>query len=153
VNLAYLELADYLLIAEAVLGIPAERLAQSDPLIALAEVALDAPTEAFEGVEFYPELPQKAAILCSRLVHSHPLSDGNKRTAFMCLIELAERNGYAWRKSGDEAEEDDIVAAMVLLSEGELPETEFIDWVSERLVPPTEEEWWTVHGARAPGGR
>jgi hypothetical protein len=41
----------------------------------------------------------------------------------------------------------------VLLGAGELPETEFIDWVSERLVPPTEDEWWTVHGARAPGGR
>jgi hypothetical protein len=35
VGWAYLELADFLLIAEAVLGVPAETLARSDRIVAL----------------------------------------------------------------------------------------------------------------------
>jgi death on curing protein len=43
---AYLGLADYLLIAEAVLGVPAEEIARW-PGIGLAESALHAPAAAF----------------------------------------------------------------------------------------------------------
>jgi len=49
----YLDLADYLLIAEAVLGVPAESIARR-PGIGLAESALHAPVAGFEGVEFLP---------------------------------------------------------------------------------------------------
>jgi death on curing protein len=139
-SVAYLEIADFLLIAEAVLGIPAERLALSDPLVGLAEVALDAPAEAFEGVDFHPERSQKAAILFSRLVHGHPLSVGNTRTAYLCLIEFLARNGRVWRLPRDQAEEDEVVAAIALLVAGELPETEFVDWVGTYLASLTKKE-------------
>jgi death-on-curing protein len=46
----YLDLADYLLIAEAVLDVPAEELARW-PGIGLAESALHAPAAGFGGVE------------------------------------------------------------------------------------------------------
>jgi hypothetical protein len=46
----YLELGDYLLIAEAVLEIPSERLARLER-IGLAESALPAPAAEFEGTE------------------------------------------------------------------------------------------------------
>ena len=49
----YLDLADYLLIAEAVLGIPAETIALW-PGIGLADSALHAPRAGFEGAELYP---------------------------------------------------------------------------------------------------
>jgi len=49
---AYLELADYLLIAERVLGLPAEVIANFDR-IGLAESALAAPQAGFGGVEAY----------------------------------------------------------------------------------------------------
>ena len=39
----YLELADFLLIAEVVLGVPAETLARSDRIVALTESALAGP--------------------------------------------------------------------------------------------------------------
>lgn len=55
--------------------------------MALAESALNAPAAAYGGVEFYPEPHQKAAVLYSRLVRNHPLPDGNKRVAFICMIE------------------------------------------------------------------
>jgi len=46
----YLDLADYLLIAEAVLGVPAEEIARW-PGIGLAHSALYAPAAGFGGVE------------------------------------------------------------------------------------------------------
>ena len=75
---AYLALADYLLIAEAVLGLPAELIAEFNR-IGLADSALAAPRAGFAGVEAYPDFATKAAVLCWHLVKNHPLPDGNKR--------------------------------------------------------------------------
>jgi hypothetical protein len=71
----YLDLADYLLIAETVLGVPAERIA-GWPGSGRAESALNAAAAGFGGVEFYPDLIDKAAVLCVRLARNHPLPDG-----------------------------------------------------------------------------
>lgn len=49
----YLDLVDSLLIAEKVLGLPAEALARLDR-IDLADSALHAPQAGFGGVEAYP---------------------------------------------------------------------------------------------------
>lgn len=51
--IAYLELADYLLIAESVLVVPAEAIANFNR-IGLAQSALYAPQAGFGGVEAYP---------------------------------------------------------------------------------------------------
>lgn len=82
---AFLELADYLLIAERVLGLPAEAIANFDR-IGLAESALAAPQAGFAGVEAYPDFETKAAVLCWHLVKNHPLPDGNKRCAFLATV-------------------------------------------------------------------
>ena len=63
----YLELADYLLIAERVLGLPAEAIASFDR-IGLADSALAAPQAGFGGVEAYAEFETQAAVLCWHLV-------------------------------------------------------------------------------------
>ena len=93
---AYLELADYLLIAERVLGLPAETIANFDR-IGLAESALVAPWAGFGGVEAYPDFETKAAVLCWHLVKNHPLPDVNKRCAFLATVEFIERNVRTWR--------------------------------------------------------
>jgi death on curing protein len=59
--LEYLDLADYLLIAEAVLGVPAEDIARW-PGIGLADSALHASAAAFESVELCPDAIDKAAV-------------------------------------------------------------------------------------------
>ena len=58
--LRYLDLADFLLVAEAVLGVDAGELAYTARL-ALAESALAAPSASFESHEFYPAFSEKAA--------------------------------------------------------------------------------------------
>ena len=60
---AYLELADYLLIAEPVLGVSASQLARLDR-IGLADAALNAPSAVFDGKQLYPDFETKAAVLC-----------------------------------------------------------------------------------------
>jgi death-on-curing protein len=91
----YLDLADLLVIAEILLDVPAEDLAKASRLD-LAESALHAPGASYEGVEFYPDLAVKAARLCAHLAKNHPLPDGNKRLAFVAMVEFLERNGYDW---------------------------------------------------------
>ena len=86
--IAYLDIVDFLLIAEQVLGLPAELIAHFDR-IALAESALAAPRTGFGGVEAYPDLETKAAVLCWHLVKNHPLPDGNKRLDRASLLVIS----------------------------------------------------------------
>lgn len=126
---ANLELADYLLIAERVLGLPAEAIANFDR-IGLAESALAAPHAGFGGVEAYPDFETKAAVLCWHLVKNHPLPDGNKRCAFLATVEFVERNGRTWLPApGDPGETDEVIRAA---AGGQISEADFRDWIAAR---------------------
>lgn len=125
----YLELADYLLIAESVLGVPAEAIANFDR-IGLAQSALAAPQAGFGGVEAYPDFETKAAVLCWHLVKNHPLPDGNKRCAFLATVEFVERNGRAWLPAaGDPDETDQVIRG---IASNELSQADFREWVAAR---------------------
>jgi death on curing protein len=126
---AYLELADYLLIAEVVLGLPAETIANFNR-IGLAASALAAPQAGFGGVEAYPDFATKAAVLCWHLVKNHPLPDGNKRCAFLATVEFVERNGRTWVPApGDPEESDQVIRAA---ASGEMSEAAFRSWIGAR---------------------
>jgi death-on-curing protein len=120
----YLDLADYLLIAEAVLGVPAETIARW-PGIGLAESALHAPAMGFGGVEFYPDVIDKAAVLCARLARNHPLPDGNKRVAYLALVEFLARNQVDWAPPSVE----ETVATIERVAAGEISERDLADWL------------------------
>jgi death-on-curing protein len=129
----YLGLADYLLIAEAVLDVRAEVLALTTDL-ALADSALNAPAASYGGVELYPEFAMKAAVLCSRLCRNHPLVDGNKRAAYESLREFVGRNDMAWTDpEGDDPSGDETVKIMWGLAAGRVSEADFATWVSQRI--------------------
>jgi death-on-curing protein len=126
----YLELGDYLVIAEAVLDIPAETLARL-PRLELADSALNAPAAGFGEVEAYPEFKVKAAVLGWHLVNNHPLPDGNKRAAFLAMVEFVERNGRRWvRSRKDPADTDQVIRGVAA---GLTGEEEFRDWVARRI--------------------
>ena len=126
---AYLELADYLLIAESVLGVRAELIANFDR-IGLADSALAAPQAGFGGVEAYPEFETKVSVLCWHLVKNHPLPDGNKRCAFLATVEFVERNGRTWVPApGDPDETDEVIRNV---ASGAISEAEFREWIAQR---------------------
>ena len=128
----YLDLADFLLVTEAVLGIPAEDLANA-ARIDLAESALHAPAAEFGGVEFYTDLATKTAVLASRIIRNHPLPDGNKRVGYLCALEFVARNGGTWTQPLDDPEGDQTVAIIEGVAAGEVDEDELKDWIADRL--------------------
>jgi death-on-curing protein len=123
----FLDLADFLLIAEAFMGISAETLARVSR-IDLAESALAAPQASFGGVEFYPDFVDKAAVLCSHLAWNHPLLDGNKRAAWLCLREFSRRNDHSLRYTVDDA-----VTVMWRLAAHEVDEAELAAWIRAHM--------------------
>jgi death-on-curing protein len=130
-NIEYLTLAEFLLVAEVATGVPAETLSRL-PSLGLAESALNAPAASFGGVDFYPEFVDRAAVLCARIARNHSLPDGNKRTAFLCLIEFVERNGRRWADSERDPEES--VAMIEAVAAGTLNETQLAVWIRSRVT-------------------
>lgn len=106
------------------LGVPAEEIARW-PGIGLADSALHAPAAGFGGVELYPDLFDKAAVLCARLARNHPLPDGNKRVAYLALLEFLARNGIEWVPQSV----DETVATIERVAAGTISERELVDWL------------------------
>ncbi|HEV7774050.1 MAG TPA: Fic family protein [Conexibacter sp.] len=126
-----LELADYLVLAEGVIGLDATTLASAPHVVARAESALAAPFAEFDGVEMYGGLARKAAVLCSRLVRNHPLPDGNKRVAYLSMIELIRRNGHEWSPVAPVLERAEMVER---LASRDLDEDGFAAWVEQQIA-------------------
>jgi death-on-curing protein len=124
-----LEIAEFLLIAEAVLGVEAERLAREMRLSA-AEAALAAPFASIDGVPFYADPVERAAICCSRVIRNNPLPDGNKRVGYECMREMLDRDGVAWPRPREDAEE--IAGKIEGLAARRLSEPDFVRWVKLR---------------------
>jgi prophage maintenance system killer protein len=138
VTIDYPDLADFLLVAEAVLQTPAKKIAE-DSNLHLADSALHAPAAHFAGEEFYPDFATKAAVLCAHLIKNHPLKDGNLPVALVATIEFCGRNGFAWTPPPDD--EDGGVTASVLtdLAAAELTGSAIADlarWIADRLAGP-----------------
>lgn len=129
----YLDLADYLAIAEAVTGMDIATLIRVTKLD-LARSALHAPAASFDGQEFHPDFIDKAAVLLVRLAKNHPLPDGNKRTAWVTLRVFIEMNDRTWSRypSIDEAER-----AVLAVAGGEWVEADVAGWLQLHLAAPT----------------
>jgi death-on-curing protein len=125
-----LELADFLVIAEAVLGIRAESLAHV-VRVAGVESALAAPFASFGDVDFYDDPVERAAICCSRVIRNHPLPDGNKRLGYECMREMLERVDAPWPRPSEDAEE--IALTIDGLAAGSISERDFVAWVRRRV--------------------
>ena len=96
----------------------------------LASSALSVPASGWQGAEAYPELAQKAGLLAARLAKNHPLPDGNKRAAWLSLIEFTERNGFRL----EQPEPAEAVNLLLRLASSDLSESDFVEWLCPRLV-------------------
>ena len=120
------------MIAEAVTGLKAEVLAEMPRVVSLASSALSVPASGWQGQEAYPEPAQKAGLLAARLAKNHPLPDGNKRVAWLSMIEFIERNGYRF----EQPEPAEAVDAMLRLASSQLAEADFVEWLRSRMTKP-----------------
>jgi death on curing protein len=130
-----LELADFLLIAEAVLQVPAKRVAEESSLH-LADSALHAPLASFGGEDFYPGFALKAAVLCAHLVKNHPLEDGNVPVALVATIEFCQRNGHPWRPPPGDEDGEATAGRLLQLAAAPLSDATVADlasWIADRI--------------------
>lgn len=121
-----LSVEDLLLIAEQLLGVPAERIARTTR-IASAAAALAAPFAAAAGRDRHPTLAGKAAVLCRRLVRDRPLPAANEAAALLAMLELISRNHGIWM--APRGGQDEIAATIERLAAGELSDAAFDAWV------------------------
>ena len=123
-------LVDLLLIAEAILGEPAERLHRTVSLWRI-QSALAAPFISVGGIELYPGGAEKAAICCSRLVRNRPFPEENRKIAYLCMREMLARGGLLWVDSPDD--HTTVDGAIKALEAGALSEEQFVSWVRSRV--------------------
>jgi death-on-curing protein len=114
---------DFLLAAEAVLGVEMHKLERATK-ISLAESALAAPFASFGGQDFYEHPIQRAAVLASRIMRSHPLPDGNKRVALILMDLYLEQEGFRL-----EAAASDIDRTLRAVAAREMAEDDFVTWL------------------------
>ena len=72
------------------------------------------------------DLAELAAVYGHGLATGHPFHDGNKRIAFVTMAVFLELNGVEL-----EADETEVVTAMLGLAAGELGEERLATWVSD----------------------
>lgn len=120
---------DFLATAVVVLDASVEQLSRL-PGLGLAESARNAPFAGFGDEEAYPELELKGAVLVERLARNHP-PDGNKRTAFLAMLDFLEQNGRTWAEP-DVALDGGMVER---IAAGEAKLDEIAAWVRRRSGP------------------
>lgn len=91
--------------------------------------ALHRPHTTLFGDDAYPSLSLKGAALVESLAQNHPMVDGNKRSAWICLNVFLSLNGYELR-----AQTDDAYAFMLDVANSRLSLEATSEWIAERLV-------------------
>ena len=124
----YLSLAEAFVLGQMVTGIDAVVL-ESASRTELLDSALHAPQAGFGDDDFYADFFMKAAVLCTRITRNHPLPDGNKRLAWICLVTFCDLNGYELFVAKDEA-----VRTVVGVAAGEMSEDELRQWISRFAI-------------------
>ena len=71
--------------------------------------------QTFDGIELYPSIEEKAAMLLYLVTKNHSFSDGNKRIAAMLFLWFMENNGILYRSNGEKRIADNTLVALTLM--------------------------------------
>lgn len=100
----------------------------------LLDSALNLPKQTFGGVELYPDLITKAAVLYYTLNKNHPFRNGNKRIATSSLLVFLFINNK-WLDAGkSEMVEKALAVAKSMPEEREHVLNDLKQWVGAHLV-------------------
>jgi len=92
------------------------------------ESAIAQPKATFGGVDLYPTLVEKAAVLGFTLVQDHPFVDGNKRAGHAAMETFLVLNG-----AEIEASVDDQERLMLDLASGRIERAHLTEWLRQHL--------------------
>jgi phosphoribosylaminoimidazolesuccinocarboxamide synthase len=71
--------------------------------------------QTFDGVELYPSVEEKAAMLLYLVTKNHSFSDGNKRIAATLFLWFMNNNGILYREDGSKRIADNTLVALTLM--------------------------------------
>lgn len=71
--------------------------------------------QTFDGMELYPSVEEKAAMLLYLVVKNHSFSDGNKRIAATLFLWFMNNNGILYREDGAKRIADNTLVAITLM--------------------------------------
>lgn len=71
--------------------------------------------QTFDGMELYPSVEEKAAMLLYLVVKNHSFSDGNKRIAATLFLWFMNNNGILYREDGTKRIADNTLVAITLM--------------------------------------
>ena len=71
--------------------------------------------QTFSGVELYPSVEEKAAMLLYLVTKNHSFSDGNKRIAATLFLWFMNKNGILYHKNGSKRIADNTLVALTLM--------------------------------------
>ena len=71
--------------------------------------------QTFGGVELYPSVEEKAAMLLYLVTKNHSFSDGNKRIAATLFLWFLNNNGILYREDGTKRLADNTLVAITLM--------------------------------------
>lgn len=71
--------------------------------------------QTFDGMELYPSVEEKAAMLLYLVVKNHSFSDGNKRIAATLFLWFMNSNGILYREDGTKRIADNTLVAITLM--------------------------------------
>ena len=94
----------------------------------LLESAINAPLQAFDGIEFYPTIVDKSVRLGFGLIKNHPFIDGNKRIGAHVMLTQLELNGIHL-----EYEQEELIEVIMEVAAGVLSQESLHLWVSEHI--------------------
>lgn len=77
----------------------------------MIEAAISRPQQSVFGEDAYPTIFEKATALFESLAKNHPFQNGNKRTAFACMVYFLYQNGYHFKM--DQKQAEDLTVFMV----------------------------------------
>lgn len=120
----YVTLDQWVHLAAEVLGTDAATIRRTADLN-LIDSALHAPAAGFGEQDLYPDVIDKAAVLCWHLVNNHGLPDGNKRCALLAMVVFLRRNDVRWTAPSV----DDAVATMLAVASKRLDVAGLAEWI------------------------
>jgi death-on-curing protein len=83
--------------------------------IGLLDSAAHRPQSTVLGMDAYPTLHEKAAVLLESLVRNHPLVDGNKRLGWLALVVFYGLNGI-----DVDVSDDDVYDLIIEIASGQV---------------------------------
>ncbi|MBP5342098.1 MAG: virulence protein RhuM/Fic/DOC family protein [Bacteroidales bacterium] len=78
--------------------------------------------QTFDGIELYPSVEEKAAMLLYLVTKNHSFSDGNKRIAATLFLWFLNNNRILYRTDGTKRIEDNTLVALTLMIAESRPE-------------------------------